>query len=89
MVVFLTWKLWSTLYSAIDKFKVGGGIHVGPFENFTWLWKGYAYGSKGLTLLLDDYFRKKKVNKEVRRMQCDCTLDAGKNVQMYLWASYF
>ena len=23
-------------------------------------------------------FRKKKVNKEVRRMQCDCTLDSGK-----------
>ena len=23
-------------------------------------------------------FRKKKVNKEVHRMQCDCTLDPGK-----------
>ena len=30
-------------------------------------------------------FRKKKVNKEVRKMQCDCTYDAGKEFLSLLW----
>ena len=36
-------------------------------------------------------FRKKKVNKEVRRMQCDCTLDPGQIMavtQTSLYAEY-